>query len=98
MERKKELEEIMALEEARRKKVLSALVFPESFEHILDELGREISSPVLVSLIRDLMRENKIRVIDPESGKTVFYHDSDRMNEFYYQATSTGLDSLEEQS
>lgn len=96
MERKNDQEEELRLEQERQKAVISLLVFPESFEHIMDELKERMNQPVLISILRDLLRDQKVKVIDPETDKSTFYHDSDRMNDFYYQATAKGLACLDE--
>jgi ABC-type uncharacterized transport system ATPase subunit len=94
MERKKDQEEVMKLEEERQKAVISLLLFPESFENILEELRDKMSKPVVVSILKEMLRDQKIKVIDEETGAVTFYHDSDRMNDYHYQATAKGLSIL----
>lgn len=85
-------------EEQLQRKVLSLLIFPESFQHILEECGKDLSAPVITSVIKDLMRDNKLCPVDAESGKKTFFYDSDRMHDYYYQATARGLDWLEKKN
>lgn len=95
MERKESQDLIEAREEQLQRKVLSMLIFPESFSHIVEESGKEMSVPVIVSVIKDLMRDNKLCPIDAETGKKTFFYDSDRLNDYLYQATARGLEWLE---
>lgn len=84
-----------AREEQLQRKVLSLLIFPESFEHILEESGKGLTVPVIASVIKDLMHDNKLCAVDADSGKKTFFYDSDRMGDYLYQATARGLDWLE---
>jgi acetylglutamate kinase len=72
-------------------KILSSLVFVESFDHILEEVGE--SEPIVTAEIRTLIDRRFIQVMEPTSAgfrKTVFY-DADDMRAFYYTATSKAL-------
>lgn len=78
------------------KQVLKCLIFPESYEVILEETGLDIGA--LRDDLINLVNYRLIEVINseetPDSGRG--FYDSDNVQDFSYRATKTGLKHIRE--
>ncbi len=76
------------------KQILSLLIYQESFHYIQEETGLGFG-PIRDDLI-NLINHRFIEVYNSEqdTSPTTFY-DSDRINEFYFKATKTGLRTIQ---
>lgn len=74
-------------------RILSELIFQESFDHIRDETGLSYGA-IRDDLIK-LINHGFVAVFDEHlRNATSPFYDSDRIEQFYFQATSTGLKSI----
>lgn len=81
------------------KAVLELLLFPESFEHIVEECKVKVdtSTHVIGDVLKKLLHdEYVIPVRKTEEGDFVrnIGYDSDDMNSFFYQLSAKGIDQL----
>ena len=78
------------------KKVLARLIFPESYEVLLDETG--LPTGALRDDLINLINYRLIEVVNLDKGKhtgTSFY-DADNLQDFSFRATKTGLKQIRE--
>jgi hypothetical protein len=77
--------------------VLELLIFPESFESIVEECavreGKHVIGDVLKSLLHDELVNPYLKSEDGNFTKSLGY-DSDFLNHYHYQISAKGLDAL----
>lgn len=78
------------------KKVLTSLIFVESFDTILEEVKESeyLVADVLKWLIKNKYVSPMQKQEEGEEYKTSFMYDSDNMRAYHYQMTAKGLKFL----
>ena len=78
------------------KKVLSRLIFPETYDVILEETG--LQSGALRDDLINLINYRLIEIVDSDQNNvsgTSFY-DADNLDDFTFRATKSGLKQIRE--
>jgi len=77
--------------------VLELLIFPESFDSIVEECaireGKHVIGDVLKTLLHDELVNPYLKNEDGDFKKSLGY-DSDFLNHYHYQISAKGLDTL----
>lgn len=74
--------------------ILRELIFVEPFSHLLDETG--LSYGELRDDLINLISYGYIEVFSPDGGQSVSpFYDSDHIDQFSFQATKSGLKSIQ---
>ncbi|MEO9886104.1 MAG: hypothetical protein ABJR05_06025 [Balneola sp.] len=76
--------------------VIERLIFPESFETIMEETNMQFGE--LRDDLMNLVNYRYVQVVDledPGDSKMAFY-DSDNIKDFSFRATKTGLKSIKQ--
>jgi hypothetical protein len=77
------------------KQVLARLIFPESYDVLLEETG--LATGTLRDDLINLVNYRLIEVIDPEDhSNSVSFYDSDNMQDLSFRATKKGLKQIRE--
>lgn len=78
--------------------VLEKLIFEETFENMLQEC-RDLALPNVIADVLKYLIQHKLVVAKVPSAtkksKPGFMYDSDRMNDYTYQATAKGIKYLQ---
>lgn len=75
------------------KRILRELIFPESFDHIINET--ELSYGEIRNDLIQLMNHGYIEVYHSDSKQSGNYFDSDNVQFFSFKATKTGLKKIQ---
>lgn len=74
--------------------ILRELIFPEPFSHLLEETGYTFG--MLRDDLINLINHGYIDVYTPDGSRTVSpFYDSDKINQYSFQATKTGLKTMQ---
>ncbi len=77
-------------------KVIERLIFPESFDTIMEET--EMNFGELRDDLMNLVNYRFVKVIDADSDNKVAFYDSDNIRDFSFQATKSGLKSIKQKA
>jgi hypothetical protein len=78
------------------KKVLARLIFPESYEVLLDETGLPAGAlrDDLINLINYRLVE--VMNLEQDMADSTSFYDADNLQDFSFRATKTGLKQIRE--
>ncbi len=76
------------------RKVVERLIFPESFDSIMEETEMQFGE--LRDDLMNLVNYRFIKVIDSDEDSKVAFYDSDNIRDFSFQATKAGLKSIKQ--
>lgn len=87
----------MITQEQLEVKILEHLIFEETIDHILDECKTVAPSNVIIRILKQLLHQKQVVARTPvpgRSSKPGFIYDSDKMDDYTYQATAKGLNRI----
>jgi len=78
------------------KLVLARLIFPESYDVLLDETG--LPAGALRDDLINLINYRLVEVMDPDhkKAKGTSFYDADNLHDFSFRATKSGLKQIRE--
>ena len=78
------------------KRILRELIFPESFDHIINET--KLSYGEIRNDLIQLMNRGYIHVYQSNLKESQIYFDSDNVQYFSFKATKTGLKKIQNET